>query len=160
MRPRLTSRPLVALALLVLAACGADANAGIPTAGSTVPTVTLTDLAEIENLTTAAQPSPPTTAPATVVPGPDDVVIIGDSLTLSADEEITTELRSAGVEIVGLDAMENRRTARDLDDLPSGVTAAEQLAAEHEPDAWVIALGTNDVGGQAKPDDFRADVHA
>jgi hypothetical protein len=147
---------LAALALLALAACGADASADVPVAGSTVATVPLTGLSAIEQLTTAA----PTTVPPTVAPGPDDVVIIGDSLTLSAEDEITTALRLAGIDIVGFDAMENRRTARDLDELPSGVTAAEQLAAEYEPDAWVIALGTNDVGGQAKPDDFRTDVNA
>ena len=157
MRPRQTPRLLAALALAGLAACGADASADVPVVGSTVPTVTLTDLSVIENLTTAA---PPTTVPPTVAPGPADVVVIGDSLALSADDEIATALRLAGVEIVAFDAMENRRTARDLDDLPSGATAAEQLAATHQPDAWVIALGTNDVGGQAEPDDFRADVRA
>jgi lysophospholipase L1-like esterase len=164
MRVRPISRPLAALALLALlasGACGADASADVQVTGPTVPTVTLTELSVIETLTTAAPPSTaPPSSTGTVPPGPEDVVIIGDSLTLSAEEEIAGELRLAGIDIVGFDAMENRRTARDLDDLPSGVTAAEQLAAEHEPDAWVIALGSNDVGGQVEPDDFRADVRA
>lgn len=164
MRVRQIPRPLAALTLLALlaaGACGADASADVPVTESTAPTVTLTDLSVIETFTTAAPPiTTAPRAPGTVVPAPEDVVIIGDSLTLSAEEEITTELRLAGVDIVGFDAMENRRTARDLDDLPSGAAAAEQLATEHEPDAWVIALGTNDVGGQAEPDDFRADVRA
>jgi lysophospholipase L1-like esterase len=152
MRVRPIPLALVAVALLTLAACGADANADVPLSGSTASTVPLTDLSVIDRLTTAA---PATAVPATIEPGPGDVVIIGDSLTLSAEDEIVTQLRLTGVDIVAFDAMENRR---DLDDLPSGATAAAELAAEHRPDAWVVALGTNDVGGQADPEDFRADV--
>lgn len=92
---------------------------------------------------------------------PSTVAVIGDSLTLSAEDEIEAAFASGSIDIVGFDGRESRRTARALPDLPSGVdavTALSALDAETQPDLWVIALGTNDVGAQQSAANFRSDV--
>lgn len=147
MRPR-----HLLLCLTALAGCAAGGAAAEP-ASTTGPTVTLTELGTIETLTTTP---PPTTAP----PPPGSVAIVGDSLTVSAEEEITAALAMGGVGEVVFDAAEGRRINHATDGKTSGVTAAEELAAAPgEPDLWVVALGTNDVPGFG-PDGYRADIEA
>lgn len=86
------------------------------------------------------------------------VAVIGDSLTVAATEEITADLTRAGVEMVVVDAQQNRRMATGDTGLRSGVRAIEDVLAEHEPDLWVVALGTNDVGAGAGPERFVDDL--
>lgn len=145
---------LLALGALLLGACGSGAEAGEPDRGPAPSTVALTGLAALEPVAT---PGPSTTVPR---PEPLDVVVVGDSLALSAREEISELLAVADVDLLAFDAVEGRRTADGVHNKPSGKTAVAELAARHDPDVWVIALGTNDVGGQARPDEFRADVLA
>lgn len=89
---------------------------------------------------------------------PDTVAVVGDSLTVAATEEITTALAHLGVRAVVIDARESRRMASGSRDLPSGVSAIDDVLDEHEPDVWVVALGTNDVGAGAGPERFVEDL--
>jgi lysophospholipase L1-like esterase len=150
MLPRHPLVPAAALvAVLVLAGCSGDSAEAEGSAATRDDVVPLTDLSELE--------LPVTTIGAMPVERPATVAVVGDSLTLSAQEQIYGELARSGIEVVGFDAVEGRRTARELDDKPSGVRAVEQLRAQ-APELWIVALGTNDVGGEQQPDDFRADV--
>lgn len=82
------------------------------------------------------------------------IAVVGDSLTVSATEEIVDELTRLGFDVVAVDARESRRMAVGSSDLPSGVDAIETVLGGVEPDLWVIALGTNDVGALAGTDTF------
>lgn len=88
---------------------------------------------------------------------PRTVAVVGDSLTLSASEEIEAVLSGMGIDVLVVDAAESRRLARGSVP-PSGIDAIEQIAAVASPELWVIALGTNDVGAASSPDQFRADL--
>jgi len=85
---------------------------------------------------------------------PATVAVIGDSLTVSADDEITAALEAAGVDLVIVDARESRRMASGSRDLPSGVSAIGDVVDTRTPDLWVVALGTNDVGSERFGDDL------
>ena len=91
---------------------------------------------------------------------PETVAVVGDSLTVSATEEITAALARVGVRAVVVDGRESRRMATGGPGLPSGVTAIEGVLAEHRPDVWVVALGTNDVASEVAADRFVADLRA
>jgi lysophospholipase L1-like esterase len=94
---------------------------------------------------------------------PDDlpatVAVVGDSLTLSAQQEITAYLTGIGIEVLEVDGAVNRRMTGGSDPDP-GIDVIEHLADNAEPELWVIALGTNDVGSSVSPDQFGADVEA
>lgn len=93
---------------------------------------------------------------------PSTVAVVGDSLTLSAREEITSELTDLGLEVLIVDGVESRRMTAGSSSLPSGIDAIEAIHDEFadEPDLWVIALGTNDVGAQVDDQRFDGDVRA
>jgi lysophospholipase L1-like esterase len=91
-------------------------------------------------------------------PRPRTVAVVGDSLTLSAVEEIETALVAAGLRVVAVDGAESRRMARSSRGVSSGVDAIESIQELADPDLWVIALGTNDVGAQSGDEVFREDV--
>ena len=149
MRPR--HLVLVLAALGGCAAGGAAAESEEP-AGPTVATIPVAELASIETLTTEP--------PATTLPlPPESVAVVGDSLTVSAEEEIVAALDELGVRDVVIDAAEGRRINHVTGGKSSGVTAAGELAATGDPDVWVIALGTNDVPGFG-PTGYRADIEA
>ena len=86
---------------------------------------------------------------------PDVIGVVGDSLTVSAADEITTALLDRGAETVVVDAIERRRMVSRSRDVTSGVSAVADLAPQ-APDIWVIALGTNDVGSERFTDDLVA----
>jgi lysophospholipase L1-like esterase len=88
---------------------------------------------------------------------PATVAVVGDSLTLSAQEEITAYLTGIGVEVLAVDGAVNRRMTRGSEPDP-GIDVVEEIADEAEPELWVVALGTNDVGASVSPDQFGADV--
>jgi lysophospholipase L1-like esterase len=97
-----------------------------------------------------AEPAAPAEPPAVVA-------VVGDSLTLSASDEIEAALRSVGVETVVVDARENRRMTRG--GVQPGVDAIDDLVADGlEPDAWVVALGTNDVGAMSGGTEYRSAI--
>lgn len=84
-------------------------------------------------------------------------VVVGDSLTVSASAEIRSTLAAEGLEVIAVDAREGRRIARGP--VEPGVDAVVRLRiAGADPDLWVFALGTNDVGAQADRETLRSDV--
>lgn len=85
------------------------------------------------------------------------VGVIGDSLTVSAHDEIRERLERIGVRAL-VDARESRRMIVRTTDLPSGLEAVEAVLDEATPDLWVVALGTNDagVGVERFRDDLRS----
>lgn len=103
-------------------------------------------------------------APVDIVSGPSlpvlpmSVAVIGDSLTLSAKEEISEALASTGIELVVVDGMENRRMTSGSGDVPPATEAIEAVLEESEPELWVIAMGTNDVGAQTGTEVFRENM--
>jgi lysophospholipase L1-like esterase len=115
----------------------------------------------------AAPVSPPVHLPQASLPAaldvPDELpataAVVGDSLTLSAQEEITAYLTGIGIEVLEVDGAVNRRMTGGSDPDP-GIDVVEDIAADAEPELWVIALGTNDVGSSVSPDQFQADVEA
>lgn len=106
----------------------------------------------------------PVTSPAaTTVPGPAlmpaSAAVIGDSIALSAQELVTAALEALDVEVVAYDAVESRRMVSGGASLPSGATAIEGvLDAGLLPELWVVALGTNDVGAQSRPETSAEDI--
>lgn len=89
---------------------------------------------------------------------PDTVAVIGDSLTVAATDRIVESLSRAGVQKVVVDAQENRRMVVGGSGVRSGVAAIEDVLVDEQPDLWVIALGTNDVGSGTVSDRFVDDV--
>lgn len=109
-------------------------------------------------------PSPSTVVATTLVdrsPMPGSVAVIGDSIALSAQELLTASLESLGLDVVAFDAVESRRMVSGGTALPSGASAIEDvLASGVEPELWIIALGTNDVGARSRPRETVADIAA
>ena len=90
---------------------------------------------------------------------PATVAVVGDSLTLSAYDEIEAELSGLGLRVTAIDGVESRRMVRGGSEPPPGTDAIEAILADGQaPDLWIIALGTNDVGAQASTSEFRDDV--
>jgi lysophospholipase L1-like esterase len=88
---------------------------------------------------------------------PDTVAVVGDSLTMSAHDEISGYLTALGIEVLAIDGAENRRMTHGDRPRP-GIDVIEQIASVAEPELWVIALGTNDVGAESTADAFGTDV--
>ncbi len=97
-----------------------------------------------------------------VVDRPASVAVVGDSLTVSAAEEIEAALDAIGLDVLAVDAMESRRITQGRSSLPPGTSAVEAilegLAIGDDPDLWVIALGTNDVASLGSLDGFRPEM--
>jgi lysophospholipase L1-like esterase len=88
---------------------------------------------------------------------PDSAAVVGDSLTESAKQEIGAYLEGLGVDTIMIDGAKNRRMA-DGNHPDPGVDIVERIARVTEPEVWVIALGTNDVGAEVSPDQYAADI--
>ncbi|HQZ35856.1 MAG TPA: GDSL-type esterase/lipase family protein [Ilumatobacteraceae bacterium] len=86
------------------------------------------------------------------------VVMVGDSITEGSVEALTATLTGAGVEDLRIDGKHSRRieVGNGKGDAPiSGVITTYGLLAEGlNPDAWVIELGTNDVGSYSGADEY------
>ena len=91
-------------------------------------------------------------------PRPRTVAVIGDSLTLSAEQEITAALAAAELYVITVDGVESRRMVRGTPEITPGVDAIDGVLGQFEPQLWVIALGTNDVGSQVGVDVFREEM--
>lgn len=92
----------------------------------------------------------------------DSVVMIGDSITKGSRDELADRFDLLGIENVLIEAENNKRMAVSLADNPSGSTIAGFLAGDEEDHSnalWVVALGTNDVGQYASPDEIAAAVN-
>jgi len=80
-------------------------------------------------------------------PMPATVAVIGDSIALSAEPYVTGALEGLGIEVVAYDAAENRRMVNGSGAVSSGRDAIRDVVAGGaEPELWLVALGTNDVG--------------
>jgi lysophospholipase L1-like esterase len=90
---------------------------------------------------------------------PQTAAVVGDSLTLSAREEIAAYLTALGIEVIEIDGAENRRMTNGANP-ESGIDVIGRIAETAQPDLWVIALGTNDVGSSVSPARFAGDVDA
>lgn len=89
--------------------------------------------------------------------GFDSVGMVGDSITAGSLEELKFVLAAHGVEDATIDGVPSRRIelGNGKSEPLNGVgTLYGLLAAGLEPDAWVIALGTNDVGQYGDEADY------
>lgn len=118
-------------------------------------------VAAVEPTAPAPDASGPTSTPSATTTGapPGSVVIVGDSLTVAATAQLDAALTAAGVEVIAIDAVEGRRMVSG--DIPPGLAAVDRLLDDPDAagaDVWVVALGTNDVGGRIDPDRATADA--
>jgi lysophospholipase L1-like esterase len=97
--------------------------------------------------------------------GADDierVVMIGDSLTVGATPALEDRYGLLGLD-ASIEAQTGKRMATSSQGNPSGAKVTEFVAAngdgDHTDEVWVIALGTNDIGQYAGPDDMAAAVN-
>jgi lysophospholipase L1-like esterase len=162
-------RSLVAVPVLVsmLGACGlGDRSSG-------VQTVSAAQSGEDVRLVVEA-PEPVSSQPSVVADAdqanevetlvvpvmsrPATVAVVGDSLTLSAEDEIMSALSADGLQVLVIDGLESRRMARGSRALTPGTEAVENIRRVVEPGLWVIALGTNDVASVESADGFRDEM--
>jgi lysophospholipase L1-like esterase len=114
---------------------------------------------------TTVVPTPPEHVPQASFPNerplppdlPRTAAVVGDSLTLSAQEEIALYLDALGIDVVAIDGAENRRMTHGSRP-DSGIDIVERVGSVADPELWVIALGTNDVGSSVTPDTYAADI--
>jgi lysophospholipase L1-like esterase len=93
-----------------------------------------------------------------VAPDATSVVMVGDSITRGSADEIRFTLAAGGFTDVVVDGLTSRRIDVGGGQSPeSGVDAIYRLLAEGaDPDVWVIALGTNDIGKYATSEEYGA----
>jgi hypothetical protein len=111
--------------------------------------------------TTVGEPPTTTTLPLRERPPmPETAVVIGDSIAKSAQDIVSDSIELQGIELLEFDAMESRRMAMwGGADLPSGAAAIDDVIdAGDEPELWIVALGTNDVGAGTDPQTVRDDI--
>lgn len=88
-----------------------------------------------------------------LVPGRPDVAVIGDSLTAQSAEAQLDALDASGYNALLVDGGLGRSIFDAGTSRESGIDAITRTAARFSgsaaPDAWVIALGTNDAGNAA-----------
>lgn len=90
---------------------------------------------------------------------PASVAVVGDSLTESAQQEITAYLKALGIDVVTIDGAQNRRMTHG--DRPDpGIDIVDRIQKVADPELWVIALGTNDVGAEVSPQQYGTDIDA
>lgn len=87
----------------------------------------------------------------------ESVAIIGDSITHGSADELREAFAQADVDDVVIDGEASRRIAsgngRNGNTL-SGARAVQRMLDDgHDPTVWVIALGTNDIGGYSSDDE-------
>ena len=88
------------------------------------------------------------------------VAMVGDSITEGSADAITSTLAGAGVDDLVIEGKRSRRieVGNGKGDAPlSGIiTVYNLLALGVQPDAWVMQLGTNDVGSYSNADEYGA----
>jgi lysophospholipase L1-like esterase len=90
---------------------------------------------------------------------PETIVMVGDSITVSAQAALEQRFTALGLEVVAIEAQEGRRMTEGTHaEMAPGSDAVEFIAAAASPDVWVIALGTNDIGQYDDEDERRAHV--
>jgi lysophospholipase L1-like esterase len=94
----------------------------------------------------------------------DSVVMIGDSITRGSNDELQERFEQLGFEKVLIEAQNGKRMVVSSGDNPGGASVAEFIAAsdaeaDHSKEVWIVALGTNDIGQYARPDEIAAAVN-
>jgi lysophospholipase L1-like esterase len=88
------------------------------------------------------------------------VVMVGDSITEGSVDVLTSTLTGAGVDDLVIEGKHSRRieVGNGKGDAPlSGIITIYNLLADGaQPDAWVMELGTNDVGSYGNADEYGA----
>lgn len=159
------------MALLALGACGVDEsgpswaerdgaspNAGAQAGGDAAAASadeSASPLVVSDELSAGEVPVEQSTADSEQKAAASSVVVIGDSLTESAEQQITAELEALGLDVV-VDGASSRRLIDDRGVEP-GVAAVRNALTFRSPDVFVVALGTNDVG-EKPPEEIMADV--
>jgi lysophospholipase L1-like esterase len=89
------------------------------------------------------------------------LVMIGDSITKGSREELEQRFDMLGIENVLIEAENGKRMVVSSPENPGGSTVADFLHGDddHADTLWVVALGTNDVGQYAGPDELAAAVN-
>lgn len=158
---------LVALLAAVGTGCGVVSSSESDAASrpeSTVAFGTLPDLdelpaIEVDGGASLLESGADELAPGvvTVVGSPETIAIVGDSLTQAAEPEIMEAFGDVEPHVEGL---ANRRMVSRSPGVSSGEEVVEEILETGEPDLWIVALGTNDVGAGESPEDFEANVEA
>ena len=178
---------LLLAAALVASACGGDAAGSLTASEASVLSVIeqerMTEAEFLDDGEERPVAAPPTTAtpadlqeeqvlddplvpPVATVPLderpelPASIAVVGDSIARSATDLISSSISLHGIEITAYEALESRRMAEwGGADLPSGVAAVDEIVESHgEPELWIVALGTNDVGAGTSQDVIEADI--
>jgi lysophospholipase L1-like esterase len=128
----------------------ADVGTSVPTsAPTTVPHGSLVFEGGVDDGGIAAGPPP---MPATVA-------VIGDSIALSAEPYVTGALEGLGVDVIAYEAVENRRMVNGSGAVSSGRNAIHDIVAwGADPELWLVALGTNDVGARTGREAWRTAI--
>lgn len=97
-----------------------------------------------ESVSTSSPTTEPSASSVTAPPPPvRTVAVIGDSITVGAEDEIRDALADIGADVVAIDAESGRRITQ-AHAVDAGIDAVERVR-RLAPDLWVVALGTNDV---------------
>lgn len=92
----------------------------------------------------------------------DRVVMIGDSITRGSTPALEAQFASLGLDFV-IESATGKRMVVPLTNNPDGASIVEFLSAgegqESSREVWVVALGTNDIGQYAGPDEIAAAVN-
>ncbi|MEX0847562.1 MAG: SGNH/GDSL hydrolase family protein, partial [Ilumatobacteraceae bacterium] len=86
------------------------------------------------------------------------VAMIGDSITQGSEDALRFTLTAAGLSTIDIDGLASRRIelGGSKGQPESGMQALERMkGAGIDPDVWVVALGTNDVGQYSDPEEYR-----
>ncbi len=90
------------------------------------------------------------------------VAVVGDSITQGSEAALRFTLTAAGVREIAIDGLTSRRieSGGGRDPEPGLDALRRLIEAGADPDVWVVALGTNDIGQYGEPEDYRDLVRA
>jgi lysophospholipase L1-like esterase len=137
-------------ALAVAAGCTTKVeSAGTPTPAGTVPPG---GAPPVHSLPAAGSPAAPRRQ------APKSVAMIGDSITEGSTAALQSVFAAGGFSDVTIDGKQGRRidvgSGKKGEPLAGAKVLQGMLAKHLDPDVWVIALGTNDVGHYSTPQEY------
>jgi lysophospholipase L1-like esterase len=145
-------RTLLLGALAVAAGCSTSVSSAPPATGLPGDTGVLDPVPPAGRLPDPASPGGQATRHTSLA-------MIGDSITAASSEALKAVLANAGFVEVTIDGDTGRRidlgSGKQGEPLAGAKVLAKMLDQGVDPDVWVIALGTNDVGHyDAQPDEY------
>ena len=97
--------------------------------------------------------------PAVVAERPSTVVVVGDSITVASADDLEVALTGVGLEVLLVDAQVGRRmTVGERGRLVPGADVIRFVSGILEPELWIVALGTNDIGQYPEPEQIGEQV--